>query len=142
MRILALTEGSATVCKPGWTIVALLAGSLSFGTRAAHGQDAAPIGTKVVIKSDARLRVGRQVVDTNAVFRVYKVKQVNGNWLWLTADTVSGWVKSTHVIPFEQAIEFYTQRNSRQSECGTRIPVSGTGSWSEGRDGCCPRRLQ
>ncbi|MEO6811370.1 MAG: hypothetical protein ABI353_19850, partial [Isosphaeraceae bacterium] len=76
-----------------------------------HAQDVAPeVGQRVVTKPHTLLRVGRQVVDDDSVFRVYTVKQVNGDWLWLVADSVSGWVRSGSVVAFDRAIDYFTQQ--------------------------------
>jgi tetratricopeptide (TPR) repeat protein len=86
-----------------WLAVMLLA-SLT------HAQ-AAPswIGMKVVTKYQTPLRVGGQVVDEDKAFRVYTVEEVNGGSLRLVAGSVKGWAPATEVVPFDQAIDFYTQ---------------------------------
>ena len=83
------------------------------------------IGKRVFTQFGTVLRVGNQVVDDEgrttsltvsgrdrAIGRVYRVEQVNGEWLWLQHEKsgVAGWVKSAYVIPYEQAVEFYTNQ--------------------------------
>jgi hypothetical protein len=45
-------------------------------------------------------------------FRVYLVEHVNGNWLWLKTkkEDVKGWVKVEYVIPFDQAIGYFSDQ--------------------------------
>ncbi len=42
--------------------------------------------------------------------RVYRVEHVNGEWLWLQHEKsgIAGWVQSKYVIPYEQAVDYYT----------------------------------
>jgi tetratricopeptide (TPR) repeat protein len=83
------------------------------------------IGKRVFTVSGTVLRVGNTVVndegrtaDINAsgkdrrTVRVYRVEHVNGGWLWIQHETsgVCGWVKSRDVIPYEQAIDYYTDQ--------------------------------
>ena len=74
-------------------------------------QDTSPwIGKKVVAKAKTVLRIGNTVVDGDKVYRSYKVDQVNGDWLWLVSVSgLVGWVRSGDVVPFEQAIDYFTQ---------------------------------
>ena len=65
---------------------------------------------KVVAKAKTVLRIGNTVVDGDKVYRSYKVDQVNGDWLWLVSVSgLVGWVRSGDVVPFEQAIDYFTQ---------------------------------
>jgi tetratricopeptide (TPR) repeat protein len=91
------------------------------------------IGKRVITHYGAVLQIGNQVVDdekrsTNLtvsgndkrLFRIYRVEHVNGSWLWLKAEKegVEGWMKAEFVIPYDQAIEYFTnqiQANPRQS---------------------------
>ena len=92
-----------------WVVAVLIAGFSGLGTGVALEPHVPVVGTNVVTKYQVPLRVGRQVVDDGAMFRVYKVEQVNGDWLWLKANNVNGWVRSSEVIPLDQAIDFYTE---------------------------------
>ena len=83
------------------------------------------IGQRVITHFGAVLQIGNQVVDdekrsTNLpvsgkdrrVFRVYRVEHVNGHWLWLKAEKegIEGWVKAEFVIPYDQAIDYFTNQ--------------------------------
>ncbi len=83
------------------------------------------IGKRVITHYGTVLRVGNQVVDDETrgthlnvsgrdrkLVRVYRVEQVNGNWLWLKAEKegLAGWVQSAYVIPYDQAIDYYTDQ--------------------------------
>src|SRR4051812_47846923 len=75
-----------------------------------RGQDDSPrVGTRVVTKSTTPLRVGQRVVDDGSTFRVYTVERADGGWLWLVSGSVRGWVPAGEVVPFDRAIDFYTQ---------------------------------
>jgi tetratricopeptide (TPR) repeat protein len=52
-------------------------------------------------------KIGNQVLDPKWI-ATYRVEQVNGPWLWLYATELNGWVPADHVVPVEQAIEFFT----------------------------------
>ena len=67
------------------------------------------VGQRVITKYGTPLRFGSQVVYVDTVFRVYKVDRVKGDWLWLVAGGVSGWVRSSEVVPFDHAVDYYTQ---------------------------------
>ncbi len=47
-----------------------------------------------------------------ADFRTYTVEHVNGNWLWLHDEkgSAEGWVDASWVVPFDQAVDFFTAR--------------------------------
>jgi len=84
--------------------VLLLTSSIS------HAQVISPwVGQKVVTKFKTPLKAGNQVVDEDAVFRIYTVERSEGDWLWLVAGGVSGWARSSDVVAFDKAIDFYTQ---------------------------------
>ena len=83
------------------------------------------IGKRVFTQFGTVLKVGDTVVDDEGrttsvatsgkdrnVSRVYRVDRVNGEWLWLKDEGsgVAGWVQSKYVVPYEQAIDFYTNR--------------------------------
>jgi tetratricopeptide (TPR) repeat protein len=66
------------------------------------------VGQKVVIKYNYPVKVGDRVVD-DGVRHVYTVTRTNGDWLWVTWRHIEGWLPASHVVPFDQAIDFYTQ---------------------------------
>jgi len=83
------------------------------------------IGKRVFTQFGAVLKVGKNVVDDEGrtaslaasgkdrqISRVYRVEHTNGEWLWLRDEKsgASGWVQSRYVIPYEQAIDFYTSQ--------------------------------
>jgi tetratricopeptide (TPR) repeat protein len=103
------------------------------------------IGKRVITHYGAVLQIGNQVVDdekrsTNLAvsgrasrsFRVYQVEQVNGNWLWLKAEKegVEGWVKAEYVIPYDQAIDYYTNQ-IRANPTQSSWYISRGNVWSE-----------
>ena len=90
------------------------------------GQDNSSwVGKRVITHYGAVLQIGNQVVDdeertTNlaisgkerSILRVYRVEHVNGNWLWLKAENrgVEGWVKAEFVIPYDRAVDYFTNQ--------------------------------
>jgi tetratricopeptide (TPR) repeat protein len=92
--------------------------------RGVSAQDAAGwVGKRVLLQFGSVLRVGNDVVDNQKLTanargglrkldRIYRVEQVNGPWLWLQAEGVgiAGWVPAAEVIPFDQAIDYFTNQ--------------------------------
>src|SRR4051812_22120989 len=77
---------------------------------AADGREEDPkVGLRVVTKYRQPLRLGRRVVDRDETFRVYTVKAVQGNYIWIAAGDARGWVSTSAVVPFEDAVDFYTE---------------------------------
>ena len=71
------------------------------------------------------LRVGRRIVDDEKIetsasggwrnlSRIYRVQRVNGDWLWLQDEKsgAAGWVTADWVIPYDRAIEYFTDEIS------------------------------
>jgi tetratricopeptide (TPR) repeat protein len=67
------------------------------------------VGQKIVTKYRCPLRVENQVVDSGTTFRIYTVTQSNGDWLWVVAGSIEGWLPANQAVQFDQAIDFYTQ---------------------------------
>jgi tetratricopeptide (TPR) repeat protein len=71
------------------------------------------IGALVVVKQATALRVGDSVVDECKYFSIYIVEQTNGPWLWVVSrgvsGGVSGWLKTTDVVRFEDAVDYFTR---------------------------------
>ncbi len=67
------------------------------------------LGQKVVTKYGARVTVGNQNVDSNGFFRVYVVREVDGERARLVADDVNGWIELAHIMLFDEAIDFYSK---------------------------------
>src|SRR5439155_6778035 len=92
----------------------------------AHAQAKDPwIGKRVFTKYGTVLKVENQVVDdegrtadfkasgkARGISRVYRVEHTNGEWLWLQDEKsgVCGWVQARYVIPYEQAIDHFTNK--------------------------------
>ena len=79
------------------------------------------IGKRVILELKSVLRVGDEVVDNQKLVastrggmrntsRVYRVERVEGPWVWLQAekDAVAGWVSTSEVILYDQAIDYFT----------------------------------
>jgi hypothetical protein len=95
--------------RPAFLIVAL--GLMAFAPRDSLAQQPVGsewIGKRVVPKYRGfRLKIENQVIDPKRI-ETYQVEQVNGPWLWLYATQLNGWAPADQVVPFEQAIEFFT----------------------------------
>jgi tetratricopeptide (TPR) repeat protein len=46
----------------------------------------------------------------SSVLTIFRVRETKGPWLWLAADNsgLRGWVKVEDVVPFDQAVDYYT----------------------------------
>ncbi|MDR3639504.1 MAG: tetratricopeptide repeat protein [Isosphaeraceae bacterium] len=72
------------------------------------------VGQRVVTKYKVPLRERDRVVDDGLAFRVYTVDRARGSRVRLTAGPVSGWVEAAQVVPFDEAVAFYTQEILKQ----------------------------
>jgi tetratricopeptide (TPR) repeat protein len=67
------------------------------------------IGTRVMPKIGCQLKDKGQVIKDSKMNRVpYRVIETKDDWL-LVGDRQRGWVKTTDVVPLEQAVDYYTQ---------------------------------
>jgi tetratricopeptide (TPR) repeat protein len=82
-------------------------------TSVSAGADPA-VGTQVVIKPGASLKVGTQVVDTGMSHRIYQVEQVSGDWRWLVSGKTAGWARTSDIIALGEAVDFYTAEIERK----------------------------
>jgi tetratricopeptide (TPR) repeat protein len=95
-------------------IVTLALGVILFSPAAlVRAQTAPKVGTQVVLKAGASLKVGNTIVERDTVRRVYTVEQSNGDWLGLVSGKVAGWVKAADVVPLSEAIDFYSKEIER-----------------------------
>lgn len=89
-----------------------------FATFAIADDAANWVGKKVmVIHSDAKLEESGKSLST-AVYidQVFTVSKVNGDWLWVGR----GWIHKTDVVPYEQAIAYFTRRIQEDPSDGGR----------------------
>ena len=83
------------------------------------------VGERIITRFGAVLRVGRRIVDDEKIetsasggwrnlSRIYRVQRVNGDWLWLQDEKsgAAGWVTADWVIPYDRAIEYFTDEIS------------------------------
>ena len=54
------------------------------------------------------LMMGNKVLDDARIFRIYTVRGVKGDWLWLVSGSHRGWARSELVVTFDRAIDYYT----------------------------------
>lgn len=99
----------------------LIGAAVSTPAFAANPAKTSWVGLKVVLKDpNTPLKVGKDVVGSDDVFRVYVVRQEKSPWLWVTSRMVTGavvpdpqeggiagWVKEDEVVPFDQALDYY-----------------------------------
>jgi hypothetical protein len=48
-------------------------------------------------------------VGPNGPFRIYEVKEVDGERVSLVSEDVSGWIEASKIVLFDQAVDFYTK---------------------------------
>ncbi len=80
------------------------------GDRAAAGPEW--IGKRVIQKyRQFQLKVEDRVIDRRHEILTYRVKKVDGPWLWLEAEGLglAGWAMAEQVVPVEEAIVFFTR---------------------------------
>ncbi len=80
----------------------------------AEGAAAGPewIGKRVLQKyRQFQLKVEDRIVDRKHEILTYRVKKVDGPWLWLEAEGLglAGWAMAEQVVPVEEAIVFFTR---------------------------------
>ena len=78
------------------------------------------VGQRVVTKYHYPVKVENRVVDDGR-WHIYTVGRVNGDWLWVTWQSIEGWLPVSQVVPFDQAIDFYTQE--------IRANAGNSGAW-------------
>ncbi len=77
-------------------------------------QDAAfVIDEKVVMKYPADLREGDRVVNIGRVFRIYVVEQIDAHRVRIRSANIGGWIDSSQIVRYDQAIDFYTSEIER-----------------------------
>ena len=125
-------------------LICCLAAHLTMATLA-NAQEKDPwIGQRVFTQYGAVMKVGNDIVDDEgrsrslavsghdrAEERLYRVEHVNGDWLWLKDEKSSkaGWVDRRWVVPYDQAVEFYTARIRANPQASTYIARGNI--WSE-----------
>jgi len=76
----------------------------------AFAQNQHLVGRKVMtIKWDTEFKEGNRVTFKSDLGKVYEVEKVNGQWLWLAGRGRRGWVKSSDIVPYEQAIDHFNR---------------------------------
>jgi tetratricopeptide (TPR) repeat protein len=81
---------------------------VSFGRSGLADEPDSRIGTEVVLKSwGTPLRVDSRVSLTPIPVRVFRVVTVEGDWLWIVAPGLRGWVRSDEVVPLDQALDYF-----------------------------------
>lgn len=65
-------------------------------------------GLKVVTKYARAIRFENRTVDDGTRFRVYKVEKNDDGILSLVSGEVKGWIWASDVVPYDKAIDFYT----------------------------------
>jgi tetratricopeptide (TPR) repeat protein len=76
-------------------------------------------GDRVVVTTEnARLRSQNETTGTVLRGATLVVADVNGDWFWVTwssgeTETVKGWINRSDVIPFAQALDFFTEELKR-----------------------------
>ena len=95
---------------------------LAFVTPAVAQETFSWIGQKVIAKYGYPIKIEDRVVPTHG-FHVYTVQRTNGDWLWVVSGSVEGWIPSSQVVLFDQAIDFYTQE--------IRASPGNSGAWGQ-----------
>lgn len=78
------------------------------GRSAAVAQTIQPGDRVTVIKFDAVFHSGSNVMGKAVMCESVDVDQVNGDWLWIASR--QGYLRRSDVVPYDQAIEYFTER--------------------------------
>ena len=87
------------------------------------------IGKRVVTKYQCAVKVGDRVVDDDSTPRIYTVIRAGGDRLWVVSGSVKGWLPANQVVPFDQAIDFYTQEIRANPSNATAYSRRGVIRW-------------
>jgi len=66
-------------------------------------------GDAVVVTENADMKIGRETVEEVSRAMVLRVKQVQGDWLWVTRHA-TGWIHRRHVATLPEALEYLEQQ--------------------------------
>ena len=112
----------------------MLAMTIALAAGRAGAQGIEP-GDEVVLASPGEvLKVEDRVVADGKVHRVFTVGQANGEWLWLEAEDVAGWVKADRVVPFDLCDLFeHSMNRMREQRRGIDRDFPCTMAHSRGR---------
>ena len=75
----------------------------------------------VVIAERATLKSGRQKVGLVPRGNILDVKNVQGNWFWVEWQHQEGWIHTNDVVPFERALEYFTESLRRNPNADNYI---------------------
>ncbi len=67
------------------------------------------VGTMVVAKQRLKLRTGTRVIHHEKIDRVYTVTTLRFPWVCVSCGSVQGWVPASEVVPFDQAIDYFSE---------------------------------
>ena len=132
--------------------VLLLAGILAGPAPLQAQADNGWIGKRVITQYGTVLQVGNQVVDDEGrgknlargkdlqAFRIYKVEQTNGPWLWLVAEGsgVKGWAPATNVSSFSTKRSTISPTRSAPTRAPRPITTGGPMSGGSGKSSTRP----
>jgi tetratricopeptide (TPR) repeat protein len=95
-----------------WILTASLACAWA-GAPTAKGMepqaDESWLGVRVMARaSGTKLKIGSEVTALLNAGSVFRTDRVRGDWLWVDSGSVRGWVKKDAVVPFDQAIVYFT----------------------------------
>src|SRR5262249_15196566 len=94
-------------------VVVLAVGFIPAIVRGQPPVPAPAVGSHVVIKGGAVLKVENQVVDLGGAHHIYTVGKVDGDWIWLVSSSVKGWAQKTDIVTLDQAIIHCTKEIER-----------------------------
>ena len=66
------------------------------------------IGKRAIPKYQTPLKVNGEVVDPCNEFRIYDVKSVRQNSVFLAHGTIGGWIEASDVVLYEDAIDYFS----------------------------------
>lgn len=68
------------------------------------------LGRKVVTTSATPLREGTRLIEKDGLFRIYYVDRIDYGRVHIRLGRAEAWVGANHVVPFENAIDYFTEQ--------------------------------
>jgi hypothetical protein len=88
-------------------LVAILGTAGSPAARGAAPIPAIVVGTKVILRtSEIALRLDSERRSVHRIHHVFRVEQINGDWLWVVSGPHAGWVKRGDVLGWNEALDY------------------------------------
>lgn len=84
------------------------------------------VGARVMARtSGARLKIASEVTAVLNAGSVFRIDRARGDWLWVDTGNIRGWIKKDAVVPFEQAVSYFTGVIAREPDNAYALVARG-----------------